>query len=96
MDPLTNRAADAYAEFLLREAENEEALNTICDENGIVGEHKAVVGYAWLDEGDPPTDKIMMNELMDAHGLLLELQAEREKLCHVDLTHLGIGFANNN
>jgi hypothetical protein len=37
----------------------------------------------------------MMNELMDAHGLLLELQEERTKLCTETLTHLGIGFAAN-
>lgn len=37
----------------------------------------------------------MMAELMDSHGLLLELQEERNKLCHEELTHLGIGFAAN-
>jgi hypothetical protein len=95
MDIMTNAAAENYAEFLLREEESEQALVTICQENGIVGDHQCVVGHAYLDDSDPVTDKIMMNELMDAHGLLLELQAEREKLCHGELTHLGIGFAAN-
>jgi len=95
MDLLTNAAAENYAEFLLREEESDQALNTICNENGLVGDHQCVVGHAYLDDSDPVTDKVMMNELMDAHGLLLELQAEREKLCHAELTHLGIGFAAN-
>lgn len=30
---------------------------------------------------------------MDAHGLLLELQDEREKLKKADVTHIGVGFA---
>jgi hypothetical protein len=93
MDVLTNAAAENYANFLLREEQNEQALNTICAEMGIVGDHQCVVGNVYLDDSDPVTDKIMMNELMDAHGLLLELQEEREKLCHGELTHLGIGFA---
>ena len=41
LDPLTNRAADAYAEFLLRESENEEALSTICEEIGSDLRHTA-------------------------------------------------------
>jgi hypothetical protein len=35
----------------------------------------------------------MMNEFMDAHGLLLELKEERTKLCDEHITHVGIGFA---
>ena len=30
---------------------------------------------------------------MDAHGLLCELEEEREKLMDEKFTHLGIGFA---
>ena len=62
----------------------------------MVGDHKAVVGMAYLDEDDMPKDKIMMHEHMDAHGLLLELQAERELLCADTLSHVAIGFASNN
>jgi hypothetical protein len=51
---------------------------------------------AYLDEDDMPKDKIMMHEHMDAHGLLLELQAERELLCADTLSHVAIGFASNN
>ena len=43
-----------------------------------------------------PKDKIMMHEHMDAHGLLLELQEEREKFCSAELTHVSVGFASNN
>lgn len=35
----------------------------------------------------------MMNEFMDAHGLLLELKDERTKLCDEQISHVGIGFA---
>ena len=43
-----------------------------------------------------PKDKIMMAEHMDAHGLLLELQDEREKLVSDKLTHVSVGFGSNN
>lgn len=43
-----------------------------------------------------PKDKVMMAEHMDAHGLLLELQQEREKLVDQNLTHVSIGFAADN
>lgn len=36
-----------------------------------------------------------MEEFMDSHGLLLELQDEREKLMDANLTHVGVGFAEN-
>jgi hypothetical protein len=32
---------------------------------------------------------------MDAHGLLLELGEETEKLCEKDISHVAIGFAWN-
>lgn len=38
----------------------------------------------------------MMLEHMDAHGLLLELSEEREKLIDDKMTHVSIGFAANN
>jgi hypothetical protein len=56
-------------------------------------EHVAVIGHAYLDEDDLPKDKTMMNEFMDAHGLLLELFDERAKLCDEHVTHAGVGFA---
>jgi hypothetical protein len=59
----------------------------------VESEHVAVIGHAYLDEDDLPKDKTMMNEFMDAHGLLLELKEERTKLCDIDVTHVGIGFA---
>jgi len=73
VDKLTEKAADAYAEYLLRDEENDEVLAQICEEHGIVGEQKAIIGVSYLDEDDMPKDKIMMLEHMDAHGLLLEL-----------------------
>lgn len=72
-DVMTNKAADDYANYLLQNEESNEVLAQITEELGIAGEHKAVVGHAYLDEDDMPKDKIMMHEHMDAHGLLLEL-----------------------
>ena len=54
-----------------------------------------MIGHAYLDEDDMPKDKVMMHENMDAHGLLLELQSEREKLIADSLTHVSLGFAAN-
>jgi hypothetical protein len=79
----------------LTEPENQEALEQILKEKGVACEdqHVAVIGHAYLDEDDLPKDKTMMNEFMDAHGLLLELKEERTKLCDAEITHVGIGFA---
>ena len=94
-DAMTNKVADAYADYLLREEENEEILKQICEEHGVVGDYLTVVGLAYLDEDDMPKDKIMMHEHMDAHGLLLELQKEREMLCKDTVSHVAVGFASN-
>jgi hypothetical protein len=79
----------------LTEPENQEALEQILKEKGVALEdqHVAVIGHAYLDEDDLPKDKTMMNEFMDAHGLLLELKEERTKLCDSEITTVGIGFA---
>ena len=92
---MTNSAADAYANYLLTEDENQDALEQILKEKGVAceGEHHAVIGHAYLDEDDLPKDKTMMNEYMDAHGLLLELKEERTRLNEEGLTHVGVGFA---
>jgi len=96
-DQLTNKVADAYAEYLVREKdESPEALATFCEEFGVVLAQNPIVGHAYLDEDDLPKDKIMKNEYMDAHGLLLELQHERKLLTDKALTHVGIGLAANN
>jgi hypothetical protein len=54
----------------------------------------ALVGNAYLEE-EENEDKILYNEFMDAHGLLCELEEEREKFCGKEITHVGVGFAWN-
>ena len=36
-----------------------------------------------------------MAEHMDAHGLLMEMQAEMEQLADPNVTHIGVGFAED-
>mmetsp|Transcript_23388 Transcript_23388/g.17814 ORF Transcript_23388/g.17814 Transcript_23388/m.17814 type:complete len:100 (+) Transcript_23388:214-513(+) len=43
-NPLQNRAASEYAEFLLENAENETELAAICEKNFVVGKVVALVG----------------------------------------------------
>lgn len=91
-DILLNRVANEYAQFLLSEDENEEAMKQICEQHGILGQPKAIVGIAYLEEEENP-DKTKHEEFMDAHGLLLELQDELKLLTDEKLTHIGVGFA---
>jgi len=60
----------------------------------IVGDIISLVGLSFLEDEDND-DKILYNEFMDAHGLLCELEEEREKLMKPNLTHIGVGFAWN-
>lgn len=53
-----------------------------------------LVGNAYLEE-EENEDKILYNEFMDAHGLLCELEDERDKFCGKEITHVGVGFAWN-
>jgi hypothetical protein len=60
----------------------------------IVGEVITLVGFSMLEE-EENEDKILYHEFMDAHGLLCELDDDREKLMHPKFTHVGVGFAWN-
>jgi len=73
-DQFGNEAADDYAKYLLEMNEtNDETLKKICEQRGLVGEPKVIVGNAGLEEGAEFRDKNKLDEYMDAHGLLLEL-----------------------
>lgn len=95
-DPFANKAAEEYATFLLDNQENEETFKKICENNMIFGDQKVLIGYACLEEDVPCRDKNKMDEFMDAHGLLLELQYELGEITKKNVSHFGIGFAENN
>lgn len=73
-DQLANEAANEYAKFLLENKEpNEEALKKILAHKMIVGEPTVLIGNAYLEEDLDPQGRKMIDDYMDAHGLLLEL-----------------------
>ena len=94
MDILSNRAANEYAEFLLSSEEDIEKEKEILAKHMIVGDVKTLVGVSNLEE-EESEDKVLYNEFMDAHGLLCELEEERNTLLEAKYTHVGVGFAWN-
>lgn len=99
LDPLTNKAANEYANFLLQERlydnPDEGVLEEVCQQFKIIQKQKAIVGYSHLDEDNMSGDPTKMAEFMDAHGLLLEMQEEMKQLSNADATHIGVGFAED-
>jgi len=72
IDVMANRAANEYANYLLNNAENESTVEEICKAHFVSGSVKALVGFAILEEDEDHQDSLH-DQLMDAHGLLLEL-----------------------
>ncbi len=96
IDQFANEAADDYAKYLLELNEtNDETLKKICENRLTIGEPKVIVGNAGLEENVEFKNKNKLDEYMDAHGLLLELQHELGLLTAKNITHVGIGFAEN-
>jgi hypothetical protein len=60
----------------------------------VVGTVIPLVGLSYLEE-DNDNDQLLVNEFMDAHGLLHELADEIAKLLDPKVTHIGVGFAFN-
>ena len=94
MDILLNRAATEYAEYLLDNDEDPNVLKEVLNKHMVVGDVITLVGFSNLEDEDND-DKVLYNEFMDAHGLLCELEEDREKLVHPKYTHIGVGFAWN-
>ena len=92
MDILSNKAANDYAEFLLENNEDPEKEKDFLNKHLIVGEVRTIVGVSMLEE-EENEDKVLYNEFMDAHGLLCELEEERNVLLDPKYTHIGVGFA---
>lgn len=61
----------------------------------MIGEQKVLQGIAYLEEDIVSKDHTKMDEFMDAHGLLLELQYELGQITDKAFTHVGVGFASN-
>ena len=99
VDPNTNAAAYEYANYLLKERAwdnpDEGVLEEICQHFKLIPKQKAIVGYSHLDDDAAGGDVTKMAEFMDAHGLLLEMQAEMEQLSDASATHIGVGFAED-
>lgn len=73
-------------------------MHKLCEAHHVINPDKtvAVYGYAFFEDDFESPDRTRFDEFMDAHGLLLELQKEREMLVDEQYTHLGIGFAMDN
>ena len=100
IDPFTNQAAHEYANYLLKKEAwdnpDEKVLEEICQHFHIPFACKAIVGYSHLDDESAGGDPTKMAENMDAHGLLLEMQDEMQQLSDPNVTHIGVGFAEDN
>lgn len=93
VDPNANKAASEYAMYLLEnESENQDRLMEICKNNQVIGEVHPLVGYALLEE-EEDHQGTLHDQMLDAHGLLLELDAESQILADPANNHIGIGFA---
>jgi hypothetical protein len=60
----------------------------------VIGEMVPLVGFAILEE-DEDHQPSLTEQMMDAHGLLLELEHEVSILADAKNTHVGVGFAFN-
>lgn len=92
LDVFANKAANEYASFLLNNPEDADKAKQICNEFHVVGEAVPLCGFAILDD-DEDHQGSLHDHLMDAHGLLLELEYELGMLANSEYTHIGIGFA---
>lgn len=99
LDTNTNAAAYEYAKYLLQQRAwdnpDEQNLEEVCQHFKLIPKQKAIVGYSHLDDDSAGGDFTKMAEHMDAHGLLLEMQAEMEILSDTKHTHIGVGFAED-
>lgn len=88
-----NKAANEYALYLLSNPEDEAKCLEICKESQVhfIGSAKPLVGFARLEEEEQ--QGTLHEQMMDAHGLLLELEPELAILSDPLNTHIGIGFA---
>jgi hypothetical protein len=94
IDPQANIAADEYAAFLMSNHEDEEKAQEFAKNLHVTGAIIPLVGFAILEE-DEDHQVSLTEQMMDAHGLLLELEYELKILADPLNSHIGIGFAYN-
>jgi len=94
IDPQANEAADEYAAFLMNNHEDEEKAQEFAKGAHVSGAIIPLVGFAILEE-DEDHQVSLTEQMMDAHGLLLELEYELKILADPANSHIGIGFAYN-
>jgi hypothetical protein len=91
-DIMANKAATEYANYLMKNPEDPDKAASIAKEFHVIGEIVPLVGFAILEE-EEDFQGTLQEQMMDAHGLLLELEYELSVLCDPTKTHIGIGFA---
>lgn len=91
-DTFGNKAANEYAAYLLSNPENNEKAQQIANDFHVNGKIVPLVGFAILEEDEDHQGTLQEN-MMDAHGLLLELEFELSQITSAEYTHIGIGFA---
>ena len=94
IDVMANKAATDYANFLMTNPEDAAQAEEFCKQNNVVSTVTPLVGFAILEE-DEDHQGPLQEQMMDAHGLLLELEYELKVLCDPNNTHIGIGFSFN-
>ena len=94
IDPQANDAANEYAAFLMNNHEDEEKAQEFSKGLHVTGAIVPLVGFAILEE-DEDHQVSLTEQMMDAHGLLLELEYELKVLADPANSHIGIGFAYN-
>jgi hypothetical protein len=95
VDTFANKAANEYASYLLQNPEDNDKAQQIADDYHVNAKVIPLVGFAIL-EADEEHQGTLPENMMDAHGLLLELEHELGLLCSGEYTHIGIGFAFDN
>jgi len=94
IDPQANDAANEYAQFLMNNHEDEEKAQEFAKGAHVTGAIVPLVGFAILEE-DEDHQVSKTEQMMDAHGLLLELEYELKVLADPINSHIGIGIAYN-
>mmetsp|Transcript_17526 Transcript_17526/g.19828 ORF Transcript_17526/g.19828 Transcript_17526/m.19828 type:complete len:813 (+) Transcript_17526:34-2472(+) len=93
LDILGNLAATEYAEWLQQNGESDAKCQEICEKYGCVGENVGVISGTVLDEDIKRDHAHLLPSFMDAHGLLMEISEDRDRLLSEDFTHIGVGLS---
>jgi hypothetical protein len=91
--------ANEYAEHVLHSGPDEAVLGEILEKHEAIGseqtlshDYKCLIGEAFYD-AETGDDKELADALMDAHGLLFELEEELTTILEDKHSHVALGFA---